>query len=68
MYYYDVHGGERGNNHIASIKPGETVTVHMGWIVQEKELGYLYLNLNPAGNSYGFDEDSLAVGYVDIRQ
>lgn len=68
MYYYDVHGGERGNNYITSIKPGETVTVHMGWIVQEKELGYLYLNLNPAGSSYSFDDDSLSVGYVDIRQ
>lgn len=68
LYYYDVHGGERGNNYIASIKPGETVTVHMGWLVPEEELGYLYLNLSPWGGAYEFDDTSLAIGYVDIRQ
>lgn len=68
MWYYDVHGGERGNNYITSIKPGETVTVHMAWIVPEEELGYLYLNMDTYGGSYEYSEHSLAVGYVDIRQ
>lgn len=68
MYYYDVHGGERGNNHISSIKPGETAIVHMGWLVPEEELGYLYLNLSPSGGAYEFDNTALSVGYVDIRQ
>ncbi len=68
MYYYDVHGGERGNNYIASIKPGETVTVHMGWIVPEEELEYLYLNLDSFGGVYEFDTHALLTGYVDIRQ
>ncbi|MEY8389921.1 DUF4367 domain-containing protein [Lachnospiraceae bacterium 45-W7] len=68
MTYYDVHGGERGNNYIASIKPGETVTVHVAWIVLEEELDNLYLNLDPSGGCYEFDDTSLATGYVDIRQ
>lgn len=67
MWYYDVHGGERGNNYIANIKPGETVTVHMAWLVPEEELDLIYLNLDPYGGAYEFDEHSLNVGYVDIR-
>lgn len=67
MYYYDVHGGERGNNYISSIEPGETVTVHLGWIVPEEELPYLYLNLDTTGGSC-FSEEGLEIGYVDIRQ
>lgn len=68
MRYYDVHGNERGNNYIPSIKPGETMTVHMANIVHEDELPYLYLNLDPLIGDIGFDERSLATGYVDIRQ
>ncbi len=67
MIYYDVHGGERGNNYIKSIKPGETVTVHMAWIVTEEELENLYLNLDTYGGIYEFTENSLQTGYVDIR-
>lgn len=68
MWYYDVHGGEKGNNYIADLKAGESATVHMAWIVPEEELGYLYLNLDTFGGSYEFSESSLALGYVDIRQ
>lgn len=68
MWYYDVHGGERHNNYITNLKAGETVTVHMAWLVPEEELKYLYLDLNTSGSSYAFCEESLAVGYVDIRQ
>lgn len=67
MYYYDVFGGERNNNYISSIKPGETVTVHMGWIVTEEELGNLYLSLDTYGG-LEFTDSALALGYVDIRQ
>ena len=66
MYYYDVRGGERQNNYISSLKPGETVTVHIANIVHEDELPYLYLNL--LGTGYEFSEKDLEVGYVDIRQ
>lgn len=68
MWYYDVHGGERGNNYIAGILPGETVTVHMAWVVPEEELDLMYLNLDSFGGPYEFDAHSLMVGYVDIRQ
>ena len=67
MCYYDVHGGERGNNYIPSIKPGETVTVHMAWIATEEELGSLYLSFDTSGGSE-FTDSSLKIGYVDIRQ
>lgn len=66
MYYYDIHGGERGNNYIPSIAPGETVTLHIASIVHEDQLPYLYLDLT--GSSYEFSEQGLEVGYVDIRQ
>lgn len=65
MLYYDVHGGEKGNNYIERILPGETVTVHMAWVVMEEELETLYLNLDPSGDGYEFSDCSL---YVDIRQ
>ncbi len=68
MYYYDVHGGERGNNYIDSIAPGETVTVHMAWFVPETDLPYLYLDLNTGGTGYAFEELSQQMGYVDLRQ
>lgn len=68
MVFYDVRGRERGNNYIESIKPGETVTVHMAWIVTEEELGTLFLTLDPSGGAYEFTDSSLAIGYVDIRQ
>lgn len=66
MYYWDVQGGEEGKNYIDSLKPGETAIVHVAWIVPEQDLGYLYLNLH--GYPYEFSEESLATGYVDIRQ
>lgn len=68
MSYYDVHGGERGNNYIASIKPGETATVHMAWVVTEEELGNLYLSLDTYGGVYEFSDSTLEMGYVDVRQ
>lgn len=68
MWYYDVHGGERHNNYITKLGAGKTETVHMAWLVPEEELPYLYLDLNTSGSSFEFCEESLAVGYVDIRQ
>ena len=68
MWYYDVHGGERGNNYINQLKPGETITVHMAWLVPEEELEVLYLSFDTMGSPYEFDEHSLQTGYVDIRQ
>lgn len=66
MYYYDIHGGERGNNYIPGIAPGETVTLHIANIVHEDQLPYLYLDLT--GSGHEFSEQGLENGYVDIRQ
>ena len=68
MQYYDVTGGERGNNYIDSIQPGETVTVHMAWFVTGEELSSLYLSLDTFGGAGDFADTALAMGYVDIRQ
>ncbi len=68
MLYYDVHGSKGEKNYIASISPGETVTVYMAWIVTEEELGSLYINLDTYGGAYEFTENSLKIGYVDIRR
>lgn len=68
MQYYDVHGGERRNNYIESIKPGETVTVHTAYVVLEENLSDMYLNLDNSGGCLEFSDTSLAIGYVDIRQ
>lgn len=68
MAYYDVTGGERGNNYFGSIKAGETKILHVGFVVDEDALPYLYLNTGTSGSSYTFTEQDLAQGLVDIRQ
>lgn len=66
MDYYDIHSGERNNNYISSIKPGETVTVHFAKIVNEDEMDKMYMSLECA--PYEFSEEALETGYVDLRQ
>lgn len=62
---YDVHGGERGNNYIDTLKSGETVTVHAAFAVPADKLGEMYLNLDNTGNT----ESALENGWmVDIRK
>ena len=68
MPYHDVLGGSENKNYINSIKPGETATVHTAYVVNENELGMLYLNLNTYGGTYEFSDSSLDMGLVDIRQ
>ncbi|MDO4306716.1 MAG: DUF4367 domain-containing protein [Eubacteriales bacterium] len=68
MQFYDTHAGERKNNYISVIKPGETITVHMAQIINEDELKYMYLDLSPSSADSQFTEQALAQGYVDIRQ
>ncbi len=67
MWYWDVSDDAEGKNHIDSLEPGETCTVHMAYPVVEEDLPYLYLNLNSYGGAYEFDDTSLEIGYVDIR-
>ena len=62
---FDVKGGERSNNYIDSLAPGETVTVHWAFAVPEEKLGEMYFDL---GNTCNLASD-LSDGYVtDIRQ
>ena len=62
---YDVHGGERGNNYIDTLKSGETVTVHAAFAVPADKLGEMYLNLDNTGDT----ESALENGWmVDIRK
>lgn len=68
IYLMDVTGGERGNNYIDSLAPGETVTVHLAFKVPEEKLDEMYLTLSNYGVTYQYDEESLKLGYVDIRQ
>lgn len=69
MAYFDVHGGNgNGSNYIDSLESGESKTVHMGFLVNKDELDLLYLNLDASGAGYEFTENSLKIGYVDIRQ
>ena len=68
VYLSDVTGGERNNNYINELKPGESVTIHFAFKIPEEKLGEMYLTLSNTGGVYGYDETSLAVGYVDIRQ
>ena len=70
MQYYDVKssGGFNGSNYIDVLQPGETVTVNMGFLVNEDELGYLYLGLCGNAGGFEFNESQLETGYVDLRQ
>jgi hypothetical protein len=64
MEYYDafkVYGN--GGNYIDSLAPGESVTVRMAWIVNERDLSDLYLDLY--GSGMEFNENTRL---VDIRQ
>jgi hypothetical protein len=66
MGYYDVfevYGN--GGNYIASLAPGESVTVRMAWIVNERDLANLYLDLSTFGEGMEFNENTRL---VDIRQ
>lgn len=68
VYLSDVTGGERNNNYINELKPGESVTIHFAFKIPEEKLDEMYLTLSNTGGVYSYDETSLAVGYVDIRQ
>jgi hypothetical protein len=66
MGYYDafeVYGN--GGNYIASLASGESVTVRMAWIVNERDLPDLYLDLSTYGEGIEFNENTRL---VDIRQ
>lgn len=50
---------------ISSI-PGESVQVNMAWIVNEKDIKNLYLNLNGTGGCYEITENMCHTGVVYV--
>lgn len=56
----------KGKNYIPSLKPGESVQVNMAWIVNEKDLENLYLNLNDTGGCYEISERMCHTGVVYV--
>lgn len=56
----------KGKNYIPSIKPGESVQVNMAWIVNEKDIKNLYLNLNGTGGCYEITENMCHTGVVYV--
>ena len=65
MVWYDVHGGERNNNYIPSLKAGESQSVHMAWIADADSLQDLYLIINELG-SHVFSPAPNPYGFVDL--
>lgn len=68
MVYWKVLDQESNDrNYIERLEPEETVTVHMGFLVNADELGYLYLS--PGGETaYEFTELAIKTGFVDISK
>lgn len=67
MGYYSVSEDYgNGGNYISSLKPGESVQIRMGWIINEKDLSHMYLNLS--GEYAEFGDMTRETGLVDIRK
>lgn len=64
MGYYDVTGGQRNNNYIPEIQPGETKAVHVAWLVTEDNLEHMYLDLTGSG---ALTEEALTTGLVKLE-
>lgn len=69
MVYFSVSEDYgNGGNYISGLKPGESVQIKMGWIVNEKDLSHMYLNLAGDGAYYEISDMVLETGLVDIRK
>lgn len=66
--YYSPRSGSRNNNYITSIRPHESVKVHVAKIVNEDELDKMYLSLYTSGEGSQLGEKAVKEGYIDIRQ
>lgn len=64
MGYYDVTGGERNNNYIPEIQPGETKTVHVAWLVTEDNLDRMYMDFT---GTCALTEEALETGLVELQ-
>ncbi|MDO4616104.1 MAG: hypothetical protein Q4B03_01445 [Lachnospiraceae bacterium] len=54
-----------GGNYIPELKAGESVQIHMAWIVNETEAEHLYLSLTD-GEGFEFTDAMINDGLVDI--
>lgn len=68
MDYYDCRYSKDSKNYISSIKPDQTVTVHVAKVINSDELDKMFLSLDTEGSVYEFTKDALEMGYVDIRE
>ncbi len=55
-----------GGNYIPSLKPGESIQIEMAWIVNESDLGDMYLDLQGEGGTYSISETMKNTGVVYI--
>lgn len=55
-----------GGNYIPSLKPGESIQIEMAWIVNESNLGDMYLDLQGEGGTYSISETMKNTGVVYI--
>ena len=68
MQYWERIDYGNGGNYIPLLAPGESTTIRIAWIVNEKDLGRMYLDLSSSGNGMVFTESTLQEGVIDIRQ
>lgn len=68
MRYFDPQGGigTNGRNYISSLAAGESVVVHMAWILKEEDLDKMYFS--NGGHGEVITEKMSRDGCVDIRQ
>lgn len=66
MRYYD-NQNEIGKNHISSLAAGESTKVNVAWIVNEEDLGRMYLEVSGFGASLTGPNADMAQ-LVDVRQ
>ena len=66
MRYWDLRQPDsNGGNQIADLAPGETVTIQMGFVVSECQLGDLWFYMNDADIE---GPDEIHVGYVRVPE
>ena len=65
-YFSEKEEYGNGGNYVASLEPGESITLEMAWIVNEKNLKDMYLNLNGSGSAYGIEAPDMETGVVFI--
>lgn len=56
-----------GGNYIPNLKPGESVQVEMAWLVDERDLDDIYLDLTGTGGYVQFTEEELESGLFKVH-